>query len=293
MAKDIGASVRAKLLNIARQRGQPLDVILRTFVLERLLFRLSNSRFSGRFVLKGAMLLGTWLPGLQRTTQDLDLLGYGSGAPEEIARIFREVVDIECADGVEFDAAGIRVEHIREAQEYEGLRLRTVAMLSGARIPVVVDIGFGDAVAPEPEDMEYPVLLNFPAPKIRAYARETVIAEKFQAMVVLGRANSRMKDFYDIWMLSRTCDLRRERLAQAISATFERRGTEIPARRPDALTEEFALDPTKVAQWRSFAENLAAAPPELSSIVEDLADFLMLAVREAAKNNDRKAKSGP
>lgn len=232
MPRNLGASVRARLFDIARRRDQAFDVILAMFVLERLLFRLSESRFSDRFVLKGAMLTTTWLSDFHRVTRDLDLLGYGSSAPEEVVGTFREVAGIQCADGVEFDVKGIRVERIREEQEYGGLRLRTIALLSGARIPVIVDIGFGDAVAPGLEDMEYLVLLDFPAPKIRAYAPETVVVEKFQAMVALGRANSRMKDFHDVWMLSRTFDFDRERLAQAIAATFRRRGTAIPANAP-------------------------------------------------------------
>lgn len=283
MPKNIGASVRAKLFNIARQRGQVFDVVLTMFVLERFLFRLSDSRFSDRFVLKGAMLLATWLSDFHRVTRDLDLLGYGSSVPEEVAEIFREVAGIECPDGVEFDVEGIRVERIREEQEYGGLRLRTTAMLSDARIPVIVDIGFGDAVAPGLEDIEYPVLLDFPRPKIRAYAPETVVAEKFQAMVSLGRVNSRMKDFYDVWMLSRTFDFNRDSLAQAISATFHCRGTEIPTRRPDALTQNFSLEPVKVGQWQSFTEDLAGTVPDLSTVVEDLAGFLMPAAIEANK----------
>ena len=283
MPRNIGASVRAKLLNIARQRGQAFDVILTIFVLERLLFRLSNSSFSDRFVLKGAMLLATWLPDFHRVTRDLDLLGYGSSVPEEVAEIFRKVAGIKCADGVEFDVEGIRVERIREEQEYGGLRLRTTAMLSGARIPVIVDIGFGDATAPGLEDIEYPVLLDFPTPKIRAYTPETVVAEKFQAMVALGRVNSRMKDFYDVWMLSRTFNFNRKSLAQAIAATFNRRGTEIPAQRPDALTQSFGLEPVKVDQWRSFTENLTVTPPGLATVVKELSAFLMPAAIEASK----------
>lgn len=283
MPKNIGASVRAKLFNIARQRGQVFDVVLTMFVLERLLFRLSDSRFSDRFVLKGAMLLATWLSDFHRVTRDLDLLGYGSSVPEEVAEIFREVAGIKCPDGVEFDVEGIHVERIREEQEYGGLRLRTTAMLSDTRIPVIVDIGFGDAIAPGLEDIEYPVLLDFPTPKIRAYAPETVVAEKFQAMVSLGRVNSRMKDFYDVWMLSRTFDFNRDSLAQAIAATFRCRGTEIPTQRPDALTQNFSLEPIKVSQWQSFTEDFAGTIPDLSTVVEDLADFLMPAMVEANK----------
>lgn len=279
--KNIAASVRARLFNLARQTGQPFDVLLTRFVHERLLYRLSCSSHADRFVLKGAMLLTTWFSETARGTRDLDLLGFGDAGEQRILGVFREVLRISAEDGVDFDVEALRVGLIREELEYGGVRLRTSATVSGARIAVVVDIGFGDSIEPGLETIDYPVLLDLPAPKLRAYARETVIAEKFQAMVALGRANSRMKDFYDIWMLSKTFTFAEDRLARAISATFSRRQTRIPSETPDALTSEFANDPLKQRQWAAFAVDLDGAPKQLQTVISDLASFLMSAARAA------------
>lgn len=207
MAKQLrngGASVRARLLTLAQQKSLPFDILLIRYALERFLYRLSRSEYSGRFALKGAMLMTTWFDQPQRPTRDLDLLGFGDPAADPMVAVFREICGTEVEDdGIAFDGTGLRVEQIREELEYGGLRLRTTATLAGAVINVVVDIGFGDAVEPGLQEIDLPVLLDMPSPHLRAYPRETVIAEKFQAMVALGRANSRMKDFYDVWLLSR------------------------------------------------------------------------------------------
>jgi predicted nucleotidyltransferase component of viral defense system len=280
---NIAASVRARLLNLARQTNQPFDVLLTRFVHERLLYRLSRSPHADRFVLKGAMLLTTWLPETARGTRDLDLLGFGDASEQRMLGIFREVLAIAQGDGVVFDIDALQARPIREELEYGGVRLRGVAWLSGARITVVVDIGFGDSVEPGLETIYYPALLDLPAPRLRAYAPETVIAEKFQAMVALGRANSRMKDFYDIWILTKTFEFAPDRLARATAATFARRQTAIPADLPDALTTAFAEDPQKQRQWTAFAADLDNAPKQLQAIVGDLAKFLMDAAA-AARN---------
>jgi hypothetical protein len=175
--------------------------------------------------------------------RDVDLLGYGDSAPEPMLAVFKEICAINENNGILFDVDALRIDLIREQLEYDGLRLRTTAQLAGARITVVIDIGFGDAIEPGVEEINLPVLLDLPVPRLRAYARETVVAEKFQAMVMLGLANTRMKDFYDIWMLSRNYDFDGERLSRAIAATFERRGTAIPEEVPDALTSTFSTLP--------------------------------------------------
>jgi predicted nucleotidyltransferase component of viral defense system len=278
---NIAASVRARLLNLARQTNQPFDVLLTRFVHERLLYRLSRSPHADRFVLKGAMLLTTWLPGTARGTRDLDLLGFGDSSEQHILGIFREVLAIAGDDGVAFDLDALQIGLIREELEYGGVRLRGSASLSGARIAVVVDIGFGDSVEPGLETIDYPALLDLPAPKLRAYAPETVIAEKFQAMVALGRANTRMKDFYDIWVLIRIFDFAHDRLARAIAATFARRQTVVPTEIPDALTRAFAEDPLKQRQWTAFIADLDDAPRELQTVIGDLMPFLMNAAAAA------------
>jgi predicted nucleotidyltransferase component of viral defense system len=283
--KNIGASVRARLLKLSKEQGQSFDLVLTRFAFERLLFRLSQSRFADRFVLKGAMLLMSWLKEPHRGTRDLDLLGFGDPTPDAMLQTFREILTQDADDGVVFDANALRVDRIREEVEYGGLRLRATASISGARINLTIDIGFGDALEPGAEFIDYPVLLDHPAPRLQAYARETVIAEKFQAMVVLGRANSRMKDFYDIWILSRSFSFDDDRLARAIAATFARRGTAIPVDRPDALSPAFAADKLKQQQWRAFLEDAALNPGTLVEVTDDLAAFLIPHAGAAAKLN--------
>jgi predicted nucleotidyltransferase component of viral defense system len=274
--RNIGASVRQRLLNLARTSGQPMDLLLTRYALERLLYRLSLSPHRERFVLKGAMLLVTWFDEAHRATRDVDLLGFGDAAEDALIETFRDIMAVEVDDGVVFDLDGLKIEAIREEAEYGGSRLRTTAALAGARIPITVDIGFGDAVEPGVEDIDLPVLLDMPSPHLRAYPPETVIAEKFHAMVALGRANSRMKDYYDVWMLTSTFDLEPERMRQAIAATFARRNTLVPVQVADGLSEAFANDPAKQRQWTAFVRDLSGPVPGLDRIVGDLRQKLMV-----------------
>jgi predicted nucleotidyltransferase component of viral defense system len=274
--RNTGASVRQRLLNLARARGQPMELLLTRYALERPLHRLSVSPHRERFVLKGAMLLANWFDEPHRATRDVDLLGFGDAAEDALLLTFREIMAVELDDGVSFDLKGLRVEAIREEVEYGGSRLRTTAALAGARIPITVDIGFGDAVEPGVEDIDLPVLLDMPSPHLRAYPPETVIAEKFHALVVLGRANSRMKDYYDVWMLFSTFELDQERLRRAIVATFARRSTAIPDSVPDGLSDAFSDDLGKQRQWDAFARTLSGQVPELSQVVHLLRKRLMV-----------------
>ncbi len=279
--RDIGASIRACLLNLTREKGQAFDLLLTRYAIERLLYRLSTTPHRDRFVLKGAMLMTTWFDVPHRHTRDVDLLGYGDPAPESMLAVFKEICAIEENDGIVFDVDALRVELIREELKYGGLRLRNNAHLAGARIAVVIDIGFGDAIEPAIEEINLPVMLDLPAPRLRAYPRETVAAEKFQAMILFGLANTRMKDYYDIWILSRSHTFDAERLSRAIAATFERRGTPIPEELPDALSPVFAADVTKQRQWTAFVRDLDTGTPSLETIVSDLAGFLMPYAQQA------------
>lgn len=198
--------------------------------------------------------------------------------------VFREVCEVKQDDAVVIDAAALEVDRIRDELEYGGLRIKTNATVDAARVRVVIDIGFGDAV--EATEMELPILLDQPPPKLRAYPREAVIAEKFHAMVLLGRANSRMKDLYDIWILARAYEFADDRLARAIAATFARRKTDIPAEPPDALTPAFASDRVKQQQWTAFVEGIEVEPASLAEVVEALAAFLWphaIAARQLAE----------
>jgi hypothetical protein len=216
-----------------------------------------------------------------RPTRDLDLLGFGDPDPGAVLAMFREVCAVPAEDGVAFNLDSLGVDRIREDAVYGGLRVKATAVVSGARVRVVVDIGFGDAIEPGLEELVLPVLLDQPAPRLRAYARETVVAEKFQAMVALGRANTRLKDFYDIWVLARGYEFEDDRLARAIAATFRRRHTAIPAEPPEGLTAAFAEDPLKQRQWRAFLADVAVNPGELRSVLQELAEFLMPHCRQA------------
>ena len=247
------ASVRQRLLNRARAEGEDFQVLLTRYVLERFLYRLGRSPYRDQFVVKGAMLFVLWEGDLHRTTRDLDLLGFGSSAIGDIEQTIREIAAVEVEDdGVEFVTETVRGGLIREEQEYEGVRVSAEARVGRARVHLQVDVGFGDAITPEATEAEFPALLDAPPPVLRAYPKETVIAEKLQALVALGMLNSRMKDFYDLWRLAQHDTFDGSLLVEAVRATFDRRGTPLPEPVPVGLTEEFATDAGKQTQWKAF-----------------------------------------
>ncbi|MGA2701229.1 MAG: nucleotidyl transferase AbiEii/AbiGii toxin family protein [Isosphaeraceae bacterium] len=299
-ARDIASSVRQRLLDLSRTRNEDFQLIITRFASERLLYRLSQSNHAELFVLKGALLFALWTGRMLRPTRDVDLLGYGAPGAEDLAAIFREVcaLELDHADGLRFHAESVTAEPIREDQEYEGIRIRFRVTLGRARIDLQVDVGFGDAVTPSPEIVDFPSLLGFPAPRIRAYPRETVIAEKYQAMVQLGIANSRMKDFFDIWVMAQEFPFDGKTLSEAIRATFQRRRTPVPALPPIALRSDFGGDDTKGFQWQAFTtrSGLRDAVPTLGSVVADLAAFLMppsQAVVEGVQFSQQWKRGGP
>ncbi len=277
--RNIAASVRQRLLNASRARREDFQVILTRYALERLLYRLSKSAHRDQFIIKGAMLFSAWNEVPHRPTRDLDLLSFGTSDISRLEEMFREIVNTEVEpDGLEFFAESVRGGRIKEDQEYEGVRLSIQAHLEQARLSLQIDIGFGDAVTPAPEEIEYPTLLaDSPAPRLRAYSRYSVVAEKFQAMVMLGIANTRMKDFFDVWTLARSFDFDGRVLCQAMKMTFERRETEVPSTAPMALTPEFYEDRTKQSQWNAFLKRsqLAAQSTTLDEVVAVLRDFLL------------------
>lgn len=276
--RNLAASVRHRLGQIARANGEDFQLVLTRYGLERLLYRLACSPHADTFVLKGACLFQLWSDQPHRPTRDLDLLGHGAGSISQYEGIFRQVCDQPVpADGLEFLSDRVRGESIKDEDQYQGIRLRVDARLANARLPLQVDVGFGDAITPGPIEIDFPTLLEFPAPSLRAYPRETVIAEKFQAMVTLGMANSRMKDFFDLWTLAREYAFDGGTLGAALQATFLRRQTPLPIRAPLALTPVFAQDRAKQTQWRAFLRkgNLMPAAVELPELIELLAQFLM------------------
>lgn len=279
---NIAGSNRAKLLALAGERGEDFQFLLGRWMIERFLYRLSRSVHKESFVLKGAMLFLAWDGQMHRPTRDLDLLGFGSPDIPGVSQRVREICSLVEADGIHFDLAGIEGSRIKEDAEYEGVRVRVPASLEGARILMQIDVGFGDLVDPPPEPVSFPVLLPLAAPVIRGYPPEAVVAEKFHAMVVLGIANSRMKDFFDIWRLGQTHRFEEGRLAQAIGSTFERRQTPVPEKLPLALTDDFLEDTAKLTQWAAFGKRLGLGDlPKLPVAGRYIAALLMPAVDAA------------
>lgn len=296
--RNIAASVHQRLLNKAHEDGRPFQELLQYYAIERFLYRLSKSTYSDRFILKGALMLAVWKAPVCRPTKDIDLLGDMDNDIGAIVRIVKEICGQESGpDGVVFDVSTVEGERIVEDAEYEGVRIGVRGSLDTAGITIRLDIGFGDAVSPRPEKVEYPTILGHPAPLIRSYTRESAIAEKFHAMVKFGEINSRMKDFYDIWYLSREYDFEGKKLAAAIKKTFEKRDTVIPGK-PAAFSEEFAKDAAKRTQWKAFVRKnkVAAAPADFSEVVDGLKHFLGAPVKQLSKGaafEKRWIKPGP
>lgn len=279
MSADRSASVLARLLNRSRSTGENYNLLLSRFAIERLLYRLSVSPHAGSFVLKGALLFALWYDTPHRPTKDADLLGFGADDADTLRSTFTAICAIDADDGVQYDTSGMRIAPIREDNIYGGLRLNIPASIGSARLPVQVDIGFGDAITPAPETVTYPTLLDdLAAPSLRAYPVYTVIAEKLHAMVVLGMNNSRMKDFFDLAVIARTSELDGATLVDAIRATFARRNTSVPTSVPAALTAEFSSNSIKAQQWRAFVTKAGLPWNSLDEVVAALAAFLNPAI---------------
>lgn len=285
---DIGASVRARLLNKAKAEGQDFNLILTRYALERLLYRLGSSAYADRFLLKGAMLFDLWFDIPHRPTRDADLLGFGPAETSALETIFQDLCSRlgESDDGIRFQPETVSASEIRKEANYGGIRVTLVGLLAGARCPVQVDVGFGDAVTPGPDLVDYPTLLpDLPCPRLRAYPRYTVIAEKLEALTSLGIANSRMKDYFDLWVLAIHAEFDGATLAVAIRATFDRRGTPIPAGVPFGLSEKFSSDGQKQTQWRAFLRKNALEPITLDVVLSLLRRFIKLPL-DAARSGD-------
>ncbi len=277
--KNVGASVRARLLRLSTERAEDFQLVLARYGNERLLYRLAHSPHAGKFVLKGAALFALWTGRPHCATRDVDLLGFRENSSIEALRaIFRDILELEVPDdGIRFRGCSRSRSHrFAKIRNTAATALRLTATLAGARLRLQVDIGFGDAITPAAETADFPALLDFPAPRLRVYPRETVVAEKLEALVKLGMANSRMKDFFDVVVLSRLFDFEGDLLAAAIRATFERRGTALPAGPPVALTAAFAEDPAKKTQWTAFLRKSGAPadPADLPTASAALGAFL-------------------
>jgi predicted nucleotidyltransferase component of viral defense system len=294
--KNTAASVRDRLLALARERGEDFQLLLTQYGLERLLYRLSQSAYRDRFILKGAMLFMLWGDQPHRPTRDVDFLGFGDSSEASLQAIFRELCEVHVEnDGLTLMADSVRVEMIRDQTEYGGMRVSLIGDLAGARIPIQADVGFGDVVTPDAKEVEYPTLLTNPAPRLKAYPRETVVAEKYQALVHLGLVNSRMKDFYDLWIIARAFDFDGPTLSDAIRNTFSRRRTSLPEHTPSGLSPEFYEDAHKNNLWTAFIRKgmLVTAPPSLTQVCLLLETFLLPPTQALVRGQEFRAKWDP
>ena len=282
---NLAASVSARLRNAARAKKTDYQLILRRYSIERLLYRLSISPYRDRFILKGAMLFTAWLEDPFRPTQDLDLLGHGDGPTSAVEATIRAICQTKVEDdGLVYEIEGMTVEPIRKDQQDGGVRVKTTASLGKTRIPVRIDIGFGDIITPSAHELEFPPLLSSKGPRVLAYPKETVVAEKLQAIVALGRANSRMKDFYDLLALSRLFCFDGQILTMSIRATFDQRMTAIPTNMPEGFGNAFIEDLDKQRQWRAFVrrEPLLIDAPSLKESIREITSFMLPPLKAAA-----------
>jgi len=294
MSANLSASILARLLTLAKQRDDDYSLLLNRFGMERLLARVSSSPYAERFLLKGALLFALWYDTPHRPTRDADLLGFGPDDETNLIATFREVAAMDLDDGIVFDPESVKADAIREDNTYGGTRITLVARIGSARCVLQIDVGFGDAVTPGPQTVAYPTLLDdFEAPTLRVYPVYTVIAEKYQAMVMLGQANSRMKDFFDLAVIARRTELNGATLATAIAATFARRQTALPTERPMALTKQFSEDAAKLRQWQAFLNKNRIGAASLGDTVALLDDLLWPPTQVAATNSTAKATWRP
>jgi predicted nucleotidyltransferase component of viral defense system len=287
--KNLAASVRDRLYNLAQRDQRDFSLVLTAFATERWLYRLSCSEYADGFVLKGARLFALWSHRPHRSTRDLDLLGFGDPSPGALRQAFQAICRAEVeADGLTFDEGTMTIEEIRSDQEYNGQRIKLTARLTQARIPLQIDVGFGDVITPEVQTLDYTPLLDIlPAPHIRAYPRETVIAEKLQAMVALGTLNTRMKDFYDICALADEFDYDGQTLCRAIHATFLRRKTTVPSEAPICFQTSFAEDEDRQRLWKGFLRRSAMqdlSTDDFTTVLEKMRTFLGPPLFAASQN---------
>jgi hypothetical protein len=271
--RNLPASIHQRLLNKARQSGRAFNELLQYYAIERLLYRLSISEYSELFTLKGALMFNAWGLTNLRPTRDIDLLGHTQNTVDAVLKIFQDLSRLEAEpDGLEFDPVHIQSERIKEDADYEGIRITMPARLGKTRLNIQIDIGFADVITPAPERLDYPTILDFPVPHLYGYPPETVIAEKFQAMTVLGMVNSRMKDFYDIWMLITNFEFDGMVIQTAIERTFENRTTELPDERHIVFSDEFAEN--KRDQWNAFSRKIREENAVvINQVVASMRDF--------------------
>ena len=276
--KNIQASIRGRLQNKAKETNRPFAEILQYYGMERFLYRFSRSKYADKFILKGALMFTVWQVLERRTTLDIDFLARYDNKITSIEKVIRDVCKTPVTpDGLMFDAATVKGQKIKEGADYEGVRVKFRGFLERSRIAMQIDVGFGDCIYPKTEIIDYPVILDFPKPHLKGYPAESVVSEKFEAMVKLGLLNSRMKDFYDIWLMMRQFDFNGSKLAEALKRTFEHRKTSLPKDSPFFAEEIFDEKSDRQTLWKAFLKkgDIKHAPEKLSTIAREIEEFLI------------------
>lgn len=276
--KNIEASIRARLQNKAKETNRSFAEVLQYFGMERFLYRFSRSKFIDKFVLKGALLFNAWQIPERRTTLDIDFLARYDNQIASIEAVIKNVCDVSVeSDGLVFDAKTVQGSRIKEGADYEGVRVKLIGFLNRSRIAMQIDVGFGDIVYPKTKRIDYPVILDLPKPYLKSYPAESVISEKFEAMIKLGSLNSRMKDFYDIWLIMRQFDIDGTNLSEALKRTFEHRKTELPKERPLLVEEIYDEKSDRQTLWKAFLKkgDIRHAPEKLSATAMEIEEFLI------------------
>lgn len=279
--KNIEASVRGRLQDKARKTNRPFAEVLQYYGMERFLYRFAQSKYAKSFILKGALMFTVWNVPARRTTVDIDFLARFDNKIKEIEQVMREICNAKIPpDGLKFDAKTIKGERIKEDTNYKGVRVKFLGFLEKSKIPMQIDIAFDDVITSKPSEINYPTILDFPAPHLQGYTFETVIAEKFEAMIKLGSLNSRMKDFYDIWLTTRQFDFDSKKLAAAIKATFKHRKTGLPSGKPIFPPEIYDEKSVQATMWKAFLKKseLKNAPDTLAAVATAIEEFLSRAI---------------
>ncbi|MDN3507401.1 MAG: nucleotidyl transferase AbiEii/AbiGii toxin family protein [Simkaniaceae bacterium] len=286
--KNVAASVKDRLLNRSRNSDLSLLELMKYYAMERFLYRLSISQYNDQFVLKGALLFTVWEIADSRTTLDIDASAKAENSLENITMIAEELCKIapEIDDGIVFLSETLRVQVMQLKREYTGFRLNFTAKIGTAHVPMQIDIGFGDVITPGPVFSKYPTMLEFPAPELSMYPPQTTIAEKFHAMIELDGNNSRVKDFYDIWLLSHNQTFTNESLRQAIKNTFAERKKEFTADALCTAMRSCAEDPRTVQRWERFKKKVVPKQNQdlkFTAVVSELESWVLSLYEVAVK----------
>jgi len=285
--KNIEASIKARLKNKAQETNRPFAEVMQYYGMERFLYRFSKSKYADKFVLKGALLFAVWQIPDRRTTLDIDFLARFDNEVETIEKVMRDACDTSVdPDGLKFDSQTVKGMKIKEDADYEGVRVKFTGFLDRAEIPMQIDVGFGDIVYPKTKVIDYPVILDFPKPHLNGYPQESVISEKFEAMIKLGLLNSRMKDFYDIWLMTRQFEFKGANIASAIKKTFNNRKTDIPKKKPLFADEIYDEKSDRQTLWNAFLKkgDIQRAPKTLSETAKVIERFLIEPIEALNEN---------